>query len=292
VIGGAKQDGIVNFNRVGGDYFRTMETPLLSGRTFGTGDRLGATETAIVNESFVKRYFPGTNPIGQAFQIEVNVGEPQPFYEIVGLVKDTKYTDLREEFTPIAYLAASQGTDFYGPFLDLVLRSDMPPSSMTPALTQAIREIAPNSTVAYNTIRTFVRDSLVTERLMATLSGFFGGLAMLIATIGLYGVMSYVVSRRKVEIGIRMALGADPRKVVRMVIGESGLLLLCGVVCGTGLAVLSSRWAANLLFGLMPWDPASLVTAVALLSTVSLLAAWLPARRAARLTPTIALREE
>jgi ABC-type antimicrobial peptide transport system permease subunit len=115
---------------------------------------------------------------------------------------------------------------------------------------------------------------------------------MLIATIGLYGVMSYMVSRRKVEIGIRMALGADPRRVVRMVIGESGLLLLLGVVIGSGLAVLSSRWAATLLYGLKPWDPPSLVTAVAVLSVVSLLAAWLPARRASRLTPTIALREE
>jgi ABC-type antimicrobial peptide transport system permease subunit len=115
---------------------------------------------------------------------------------------------------------------------------------------------------------------------------------MLIATIGLYGVMSYMVSRRKVEIGIRMALGADPRKVVRMVIGESSLLLLFGVAIGTGLAVLSSRWAATLLFGLKPWDPASLVVAVLVLGTVSLLAAWIPARRASRLTPTIALREE
>jgi putative ABC transport system permease protein len=168
----------------------------------------------------------------------------------------------------------------------------MPPASITPALTRAVREVAPNSTVAYDTVRTYMRDSLVTERLMATLAGCFGGLALLIATVGLYGVMSYMVSRRKVEIGIRMALGADPRKIVRMVIGESGLLLLCGVLFGAGLAVLSSRSAANLLFGLKPWDPTSLVSAVAVLTAVSLLAAWLPARRASRLTPTIALRDE
>ena len=173
-----------------------------------------------------------------------------------------------------------------------MLRSDIPAASLQPALTRAVLEVVPNSTVAYETVRTYVRDSLVTERLMAALSGFFGILAMLIATIGLYGVMSYMVSRRKVEIGIRMALGADPRKVVRMVISESGLLLLLGVLIGSGLAVLSSRWAAALLFGLKPWDPASIAAAVAVLSAVSLLAAWVPARRASRLTPTIALRED
>ena len=291
VIGGAKKEGIVNFNRVGVDYFRTMETPVLSGRIFGPEDRRGATETAIVNESFANRYFAGRNPIGESFQIEATPGQPQPLYQIVGLVKDTKYTDLREDFAPIAYLAAAQESE-YGPFLDLVLRSDIPPASLQPALTRAVLEVVPNSTVAYETVRTYVRDSLVTERLMAALSGFFGILAMLIATIGLYGVMSYMVSRRKVEIGIRMALGADPRKVVRMVIGESGVLLLLGVLIGSGLAVLSSRWATSLLFNLRPWDPASLAAAVAVLVGVSLLAAWIPARRASRLTPTIALRED
>jgi putative ABC transport system permease protein len=290
-VGGVKKEGFSNFNRVGPDYFKAMETTLLAGRTFGPQERLGGPETAIVNESFARKYFGGANPIGQTFQIDTSPGQPQPQYRVIGLVKDTKYTDLREEFTPIGYFAASQETEI-GPFLDFVLRTDMPGASITPTLTRAIREVAPNSTVAYDTVRTYVRDSLVTERMMATLSGFFGVLAMLIATLGLYGVMSYMVSRRKVEIGIRMALGADPQKVVRMVIGESGVLLLFGVLIGTGLAVLSSRWAASLLFGLKPWDPTSLVTAVTVLSAVSLLAAWLPARRASRLTPTIALREE
>ena len=251
----------------------------------------GNTETAIVNELFAKKYFGGANPIGRTFQIDASPGQPNPHYLIIGLAKDTKYTDLREDFTPIGYFAASQETEI-GPFLDFVLRTDVPAASITPTLTRAIREVAPNSTVAYDTVRTYVRDSLVTERMMATLSGFFGLLALLIATIGLYGVMSYMVSRRKVEIGIRMALGADPRKVVRMVIGESSVLLVCGVTIGAALAVLSSRWASTLFFDLKPWDPASLVTAAAILSAVSLLAAWLPARRASRLTPTNALRED
>lgn len=291
VIGGAKKDGIVNLNRVGVDYFRAMETPLLTGRPFGPEDRLGATETVIVNESFAKRYFPGASPIGQSFQIEASPGQPQPFYEIVGLAKDTKYTDLRKDFAPIAYLPAAQETEL-GPFLDLVVSSDMELGSLTPSLTRAIREVSPNSTVAYETVRTYVRDSLVTERLMASLSGFFGVLAMVIATIGLYGMMTYMVSRRKVEIGIRMALGADPGKVIRMVLGESGALLTCGVLIGAGLAFVLSRWAASLLFGLKPWDPPSFALAAGTLGLVSLLAAWIPARRASRLAPTIALRED
>jgi ABC-type antimicrobial peptide transport system permease subunit len=146
--------------------------------------------------------------------------------------------------------------------------------------------------VAYDTMRTYVRDSMVTERLMASLSGFLGLLAMLIATIGLYGVMSYMVTRRRIEIGIRMALGADPRKVVRMVISESGVLLGVGVLIGVVLAIATSRWAASLLFGLKPWDPGSIALGVAALGVVSLIAAWLPARRASRLEPTVALRAD
>jgi len=291
IIDGIKKDGIVNMNRVGADYFKTMGTPLVAGRMFGPDDRPGATETTIVNESLAHKYFGNANPIGRTFQIDMSRAEVSPHYQIVGVVRDTKYQELREEFTPIAYFAAAQETR-PGPGLDMVVRSSMPLASLTPTLTRVIREVAPNSTVAYDTVSNYVRDSLVTERLMASLSGFFGVLAMLIATIGLYGVMTYMVSRRKVEIGIRMALGADPRKVVRMVLGESGLLLGAGLIIGIALAAFASRWAASLLFGLQSWDPASFALAAAALGVVSLAAAWIPARRASRLAPTIALRED
>lgn len=291
IIGGVKKEGIVNFNRVGADYFTVMDTPMIAGRTFGPEDRRGATDTAIVNESFARKYFgEGSSPIGRTFQLDGPPGQPQPHFEIVGLVRDTKYTDLREDFTPIGYFAAAQETEV-GPYLDFVLRSEIALPALTPALTRTIREVAPEATVGYDTVSAYVRDSLVTERLMASLSGFFGVLAMLIATIGLYGVMSYMVSRRKVEIGIRMALGADPPMVVRMVLGESGVLLIAGLVIGAGLAVLSARWAAALLYGLEPWDPSSFALAIGALAIVSLLASWIPARRASRLTPTTALRE-
>ena len=291
LIDGEEKDGNVNFNRVGADYFRVMETPLVAGRWFGAEDRAGAPETAIVNESFARRFFGGANPVGRTFQIVMGQGEPRPHYQIVGLVKDTKYNDLREDFMPIGYFPAAQEPR-PSPGLDFVARTDLPLSSIRPSVTRAVRDAVPGSTVAYDSVRTYVRDSLVTERLMATLSGFFGVLAMLIATIGLYGVMSYMVSRRRVEIGIRMALGADAGSVVRMVLRESGVLLGAGIVAGVALAALVSRWAASLLFGLEPYDPMSFVLASVSLGIVSALAAWIPARRASRVAPTIALRAD
>jgi putative ABC transport system permease protein len=290
LIDGQLKDGIVNFNRVGADYFRAMETTLIAGRPFGPQDRLGAPETAIVNESFARQYFGGANPVGRTFQIDTAPGDPRPPYQIVGYVKDTKYTNLREPFRPIGYFPAAQETDV-GPYLDLIVRSDLSLASITPAVTRSVREVVPNATVAFETVRAYVRDSLGIERLMASLSMFFGVLALLIASIGLYGVMSYQVTRRKVEIGIRMALGADPAAVVRMVLAESGLLLIAGVLAGLGLAVAASRYAGTLLFGLEPSDPVSFAAAAGVLALVSLVAAWIPARRASRVAPTVALRE-
>ena len=191
---------------------------------------------------------------------------------------------------PIAYLAHAQEPEPLA-FLQVVIRSDTALGSLKSSLTDAILDATPGAAVSYDTITTYVRDSLVTERMMASLSGFFGGLAMLIATIGLYGVMSYTVSRRQVEIGIRMALGADPRAVIRMILRESGVLLLSGIGVGLVLAVVVSRSAASLLYGLEPWDVPSFAIASGALGLVSIAAAWIPARRASHVAPTIALRE-
>ena len=290
VVDGALQDLPTHFNQVGGDYFATTETPLIAGRTFDTRDRIGTTPVAIVNETFARHYFKGGNPLGKRFALEPSPGETPPVYEVVGLTKDTKFLDLRERPRPIAYIATTQEARL-APWFDLLVRTDLPAASVTPALTLAVLEAAPGAAVEYSTITSYVQDALVTERLMATLSGFFGVLAMLIATIGLYGVMSYIVTRRKVEIGVRMALGADPARVVWMVLGESGALLAAGVAAGLVLAFLVSRFVATLLFGVKAWDPVSFALAAAALALVSLIAAWIPARRASRLAPTIALRE-
>ena len=206
------------------------------------------------------------------------------------MVKDTKYTDLREPFTPLAHLAAAQGPA--GPFAQVVARVETSPAAFTAAATRVIAEVNPAFTLQYQSVRTQVAQSLLQERLMATLSGFFAGLAVLIATIGLYGVMSYMVARRRVEIGVRMALGADSGAVVRMIVREAGALLVVGLIIGSALAVFAARSAATLLYGLKPGDPSTVAIAILALASVTLLAGWIPARRASRLAPTVALRED
>jgi len=291
VVDGKPQKDPVNINQVSAAYFRTMGTPLLAGRDFDEHDTPGAEKSVIVTQLFARKFFPGRNPIGQVFQIDDRPGEPRPLHRIVGVVKDTKYTDLREEISPLFYYAASQ-EEKPDPYLQVVMRSTAPLPTITSEVTSAIGQVNSNIIVQFQTLPTMVRDSLLRERLMATLSGFFGALAALIATIGLYGVMSYTVARRRNEIGIRMALGADRRDVVRMVMREAGMLLAVGVVVGTGLAIAAARTAATLLFGLRPSDPATLAMAAAGLGAIAMLASYLPALRAARLQPTVALREE
>jgi predicted permease len=292
VIDGESQTGIVNFNAVGPGYFQTLATPMRAGREFTAQDSTGAIPVAVVNELFVRKFLPGTNPLGRVFHVVDRPGdEPNPRYRIIGVVADTRYTNLREELPPIAYLSALQ-QPAEEPFLQVILHSGIPPAAVTAGATQAIREVNPAISVQYQTMRQFFGDSLVSERLMATLSGFFGVLAMLIATIGLYGVMSYMVARRRMEIGIRMALGAERGTVIRMVVGDAARLLVLGLLVGAGLSILGARAARSLLYGLEPWDPATLAMAASALGAVALVASWLPADRASRASPTVVLREE
>src|SRR5438445_133510 len=306
VTGGAVQDGDAHFDVVDGNYFRALGTPLLAGRTFDGRDRPDAAKSAIVNETFARRYFQNADPIGKTFQMELPPGSPQPTYHIVGLVRDAKFLEVREErtsaalrfsakessatFLPIAYLAVSQDSA-PPPDLRIVLRSDVPPASLTHALTRAITEVAPAAAVSYDAVRNYIDRLLVTERLMAWLSGFFGVLAMLVAAIGLYGVMSYLVTRRRVEIGVRMALGAEPRTIIRMMFAECSVLLASGIAIGVVLAAVTLRYAAALLYGLSAMDATSFALAISGLGLASALATWVPALRASRLAPTVALRE-
>jgi putative ABC transport system permease protein len=291
VVDGVRQPDNVNFNSVSADYFKTMGTPMLTGRTFNPQDTAASQKVAVVTEGFAREYFPSRNPVGQTFQVEEGPGQPRPYFHIIGVVKDTKYTDLREPFTPLAFLATSQEPE-PDSGLQVVLRSAAPLATITAEVSAAAASFSPAIITQFQTMESQVRDSLLRERLMATLSGFFGGLAALIATIGLYGVMSYMVARRKNEIGIRMALGADRGHVVRMVIGEAAVLLAAGVAVGLVIAVLAARTAATLLFGLQPGDPSTLAMAAAGLGVVAMVASYLPALRASRLEPTEALREE
>jgi len=290
IVDGTLSQSLSYFNEVDGDYFRVMGIPLLAGRTFDSRDRPGTPKVAVVTETFARRHFPRGSAIGRTFQMEGPPEAVAPRYQVIGIARDVKYLDLREDWKPVAFVAAAQGEQFMLG-VDFLLRADVPLASLTPSLTRAVTRLAPSAVVSYQTVARNIRDSLLTDRLMATLAGVFGLLALLIASVGLYGLMSYSVTRRKAEIGIRMVLGAEPRGVVRMVLGESGLLLGVGLIVGAVLAALATRWASGLLFGLAPWDPVSFSLAAATLAAVSLAAAWIPAWRASRLDPVMALRE-
>ncbi|HJZ70722.1 MAG TPA: ABC transporter permease [Vicinamibacterales bacterium] len=291
ILGGQEQDGNVNFNRVGPGYFDTLATRLVAGRDFSDRDSLQSPRVAVVTESFVRKYLPAGQAVGQSFQVAAPIGEARPMIQIVGVARDVKYTDLREPFTPIVYVAMSQSEEPDDrPAFALHAATALP--AVTAAATRALAEINPAIAVQYQTVRAQVEGSLLRERLMAALSGFFGGLAVLIATVGLYGVMAYTVVRRRVEIGIRMALGATRAIVIRMIVREATVLLLAGIIVGAALSVLAARSATALLYDLRPWDPATLLLGAAALGGVTIAASCIPALRASRLEPTRALREE
>jgi len=285
------EKGFANFNRISPDYFKTLGIQLLAGRDFVAGDTPATPKVAIVNESFARRYLDGVSPLGKTFRIEVGPGRPDPTYEIVALAHDTKYDDLRAEFKPIIYLPASQ-EERHGSYEQILLRSNLPIAGLMSAVRQALGETNPGIAFHFHVFKTQIRESLMLERLMATLSGFFGALAALIGAIGLYGVLSYTVAQRTQEIGIRQALGANRGDVVKMIMREAIILLLAGLAVGTALALAAARTASSMLYGLQPHDPVTFLMAATVLATVAAVASYLPARRASRVDPMVALRQE
>ena len=278
-------------SRVSPGYFRTMGVPMLAGRDFGPTDTATAPRVAIVNETFVRKILKGASPVGQRFQIEEYVGRPRPMYEIVGLVKDTKYYDLRDEFAPIIYVTTLQD-DRPDQGMQVLLRSALPLGSLTAAVKSTMNEAGSQITIEFHPLETQIRNSLLRDRLMASLSGFFGALAALLAMIGLYGVISYSVAQRTSEIGVRMALGAQRGNILGMILGEVGWMLAAGLAVGAALALALGRSAGALLFGIQPHDPLTMLASAFGLAAVALLASYIPARRAALLDPMTALRDE
>lgn len=294
----SRDDAMAAFNNVSDGYFETLGTSILIGRDFNSHDTSTSLKVAIVSKSFAQKYFGAANPLGQHFRIRGGRG-PQFAWsatdgpaEIVGVVKDAKYGSLREVPWPFVFIPWSQG-GVPGPLTSFELRPALgTPTALISAAKSAIGNVNPNVSIEFETLAAKVDDSILRERLLATLSGFFGGLALLLATIGLYGVMSYNVARRRSEIGIRMALGAEQSCVLRMVLGEVSILVGIGLVIGLGAAAATTRFVASFLFGVSPNDPWTLSLACGILALVSGLAGFLPARRASRLDPMIALREE
>jgi len=279
------------FNIVSPEYFKTLNTPFLAGRDFGNTDTRSAPKVAIVNESFAKQLIGGTSPIGKVFRREPTSKEPELEFEIIGLVKNTKYQDLREDFPPIVYLPVTQERDHFAD-IQVVIRASVPFQDLTSRIKSAATEINPAINITFQNFHTMIGDSLLQERLMATLSGFFGFLAALLATVGLYGVISYMVVRRTNEIGIRMALGADRAGILSMMLREAGGLLSIGLIAGIVMSIAGARTTNSLLYGLKSYDPLTLLAAIALLGFVAVAASSLPAQRASKLDPMVALREE
>lgn len=279
------------FNRASPGYFRTMGTRLLSGRDFNGRDTLSSPKVAIVNEEFARRFFNGADPVGRTFHLEAEAGKPEPLMQIVGLVKNAKYYELREDPRPVAFFPLEQG-DPLNPDTIFVVRIAGSPNAFMSAVKRAVAAVNPAMSIEFRSFSGQLEESLLRERLMATLSGAFGFLAGLLATLGLYGVIAYMVARRRNEIGVRIALGADRTRVIQLVLREALLLLAVGLTAGIAIALWAGRAASALLYGLKPYDPTSIAAASSLLALIALIASYGPASQAASLEPMRALREE
>jgi predicted lysophospholipase L1 biosynthesis ABC-type transport system permease subunit len=243
----------------------------------------------VVNQTFVRKVLGGVNPIGKILRTVAEPDYPATEYRIVGLVKDAKYSDIREEVPQHFYAPLSQDPNLR-PWTFAFIRSDAPTGEVVANVKQALTGLNPDINSGLHGLERQIRDGLTREGLMAALSGFFGVLAALLATIGLYGVISYIVARRRNEIGVRIALGASRGQVVGMVMRDAAKLLVIGVVAGTGVALLVGRSANALLFGLKAWDPWTIAGAAGLLAAIAALASFVPATRAAKVDAMQALR--
>jgi len=290
---GANPSGMLisNFSGVSPGYFRTLGTPLLAGRDFDERDKPNSPKVAIVNQAFIKKFLNGANPIGKRIRMETGPGAPETIYEVVGVTKDAKYVHLSDPFSSTVFTALDQ-TPKFGAGAVILTRSQVALASQLAAIKRQMAAISPSMALNFYTLHSEIADSLLRERLMATLSGFFGFLAALLASIGLYGVMAYIVARRRNEIGIRIALGADRANVLKLIGSECGKLLFAGLLLGVGFSLAASQAITKLLYGLSPTDPATIALSVLLLALVALPASLIPAIRASRLDPMQALREE
>jgi predicted permease len=291
---GADQEIRVNGTAtVGPRYFETLGQRLLAGREFtrrDAGPVAGTERTArvvIVNESLARRFFGNENPLGR--RLVTGRGENAPAYEIVGVVSDARYRTPRENDGLVTYWPVEDGGRL--PRLCMIVRAAGSPASIASRVRQEIRAIAPTLPILkIDTVDEQLDDLLFQERLITNLTAFFGGLAVLLACLGLYGVMSYTVAQRTREIGLRLALGATPAGVFRLMLRESLLLVLAGIAIGIPVMLAVMRLVASRLFGLSAHSLPTLFAASALLILVALLACWLPAKRAAKVDPMVALR--
>ncbi len=278
------------------DWFRTFGTRLISGRDIEVADRATAPRVAVINEAFARRHFPGSNPVGRTIMVGEEPIDRQPV-EIVGVVQDAAFTSVRDPIEPTFYMAFAQSLEpkliESFPSMSLSIRSagGIPPARLAGSVAAAIARVDSAATVSFQTLTETLNVYYIRERLLALLSGYFGSFALLLGAIGVYGVTAHAVSRRRTEIGIRMAIGASVPAVVRLIIGRVAALAAIGVLVGCVLSLWAGRLIQALLFETEVRDPSVLATSILALLLVTALAAWMPARRAVRIDPAVVLRE-
>jgi predicted permease len=286
-----EKDGWSKVAWVSPDYFKTLEIPILTGRDFSKMDTATSPKVALVNENFVRQWLGGANPIGARMRTGAEPGYPEAIYEIVGVVRDTKYGKLQSDIPPMAFAPASQLPNSW-PGATFVIRSSAPQDGILTAVKRRVAGLDPSIHLGTSVLKTQVREGLARERLLAWLSGFFGVLATVLVMVGLYGLVSYTTLLRRNELGIRLALGAQRGSILWLVLRQGLRLAVVGVILGLVGALALTRFLSSLLFDLKPTDPATLIATSLLLVAVASLACWLPARRAAKIDPMEALRHE
>ena len=281
-------DRHASYNEVGHGFFRTLQIPLLAGRDFSESDTLGGARVAIVNETFARKFALGADAVGK--RMATGSGDELDI-EIIGLLKDAKYHQVKDEVPPQFFLARHQNEDLG--FMNFYVRTSLDPAQVLAAVPGVVASLDANLPVDnLSTLPDVIRDTVFLDRLIGLLSSGFAVLATLLAATGLYGVLSYSVVQRTRELGLRQALGATPLRLRGMVLRQVGWMAVAGGLAGLGFAVLLGRAAEAVLFGLSGYDPVVLAGAMAVLGAVVLVAGYLPARRASRITPMEALRHE
>jgi len=264
---------------------------MIAGRDIAPTDTANAPRVIVVNETFARRFLNGVNPIGSRVLLESSPKEPEVEREIVGYVADSVYRSIRETVPPTIYVPIPQYREVPAGLSISVKAAGGSPALLTKSLAAALLQVNQNVTLTLRPLTEQIDASLIQDRLIAMLSAFFGGLALLLAALGLYGVTAYAVSRRRAEIGIRMALGAAPGRVIRLVLSRVATLVGVGVVLGVVASVWASKFVSVLLYGAQPRDPVTLAGAAVVLAGCGAMAGWIPARRASRIDPARVLRE-
>jgi predicted permease len=281
----------VYFNNVGNGFFSTMGIPLVAGRVFSAKDRETSPKVAVINESMARRFFPNVSAVGHRFSVGETPDHPGEI-EVIGVVKDAKYNALDEGALLAGYFPCTQNPGFYGNFA-VRYSAGANRGEIISRVRSSIAEINPNILVdSVSSLDEQVDRAIARQSLIAQLSSFFGIIAVFLACIGIYGLLSYSVARRTSELGIRLALGARSRMLLWMILRESLILLVLGLAIGIPVSVGSTRVLKSLLYQLSPLDPTAILTAVAAVVVMTILAAWLPARRATKINPIQALRAE